>query len=262
MLLKDKIALITGGSVDKGRAGALLFAREGAKVIIADAKDREGEKTTKEIREQGGEATFIHIDLTSVNEIEQMVKRTAGMYGRLDIFWHSAGAFFPGHIEVLNEEDYDKEMAVGLKAAVFGTKFVVPVMREAGRGCILYTCSTFGLRPSPYTPGYSLTHGIERAGLVMLMRCVTEPLAKYNIRVNCICCGPVETEQWKQRQAIQAKASGISTEEYSAAKKRRLPMNRTITEEEMANAAAFLASDKASAVTGVAFPVDGGFSAI
>lgn len=262
MLLKGKVALITGAATGIGRTGARLFAQEGAKVIIADINDKEGEKTVNEIRRQGNEAAFIHADLSSVSEIERMVKTAAETYDHLNIFWHNAGVFFPGHIEVIKEENYDREIVIGLKAGIFGTKFVIPVMRQAGGGCILYTSSMVGLRPTPYMPGYSLTHSIEKAGLVMLMRCVTEPLARYNIRVNCICPGPVETELWKTGQALQAKASGIDPEEYYKAGKERLPIKRTITEEEIANAAAFLVSDKATGVTGVAFPVDGGFTAI
>ena len=244
MLLKGKIALITGAATGIGRTGARLFAQEGAKVIVADLNDTEGEKTVNEIKGEGNEAAFIHVDLSSVSEIEQMVKTAAKTYGHLNIFWHNAGVYFKGHIEVIKEEKYDKEMAIGLRAGVFGTKFVIPVMRQAGGGCILYTSSMVGLRPTPYMPGYSLTHGIEKAGLVMLMRCVTESLAKYNIRVNCICPGPVETEQYYK--------AGVE----------RLPIKRTITEEEIANAAVFLVSDKASGITGVAFPVDGGFTAV
>lgn len=262
MLLQNKTALISGAAVDKGRAGARVFAREGAKVIIADSREKEGNKTVREIRELGYEAAFIHTDLTSVHEIKRMVETAANIHGRLDIFWHSAGVFFPGHIERVEEEHYDREMAIGLKAAVFSTKFVIPIMKRAGGGNILYTSSAFALRPSPYLAGYSITHGIERAGIIMLMRYITEPLSKHNIRVNCICPGPVETEQWKQNQSKQAKISGISLDDYYAASKSRLPINRTITEEEMGSVAAFVVSDKASAITGVAFPVDGGFSAI
>ncbi len=262
MLLKDKVALITGAAIGIGRTGACLFAQEGAKVIIADLNDKEGEKTVNEIKSGGKEANYIHVDLSSVSGIERMVKTAAEIYGRLDIFWHNAGVYYEGHIEVIKEENYDKEMSIGLRGAVFGTKFVIPVMRKTNGGCILYTSSMVGLRPTPYALGYSLTHIIEKSGIVMLMRAVTEPLAEYNIRVNCICPGPVATEKWKTGQILQAKTSGVSPEEYENASVERIPLKRTITEEEIANAATFLVSDKASGVTGVAFPVDGGFSAL
>ncbi len=262
MLLKDKIALITGATTGIGQTGARIFAQEGAKVIIVGRNDEEGEKTAKDIRALGNEAAFIHADLSSVSETERMIKTAAETYGCLDIFWHNAGLFIPGHIEAIEEENYDREMAVGLKAGVFGTKFVIPIMRQAGGGCILYTSSMVGLKPSLYSPGYSLVHGIGKAGLVMLMRCVTEPLARYNIRVNCICPGPVETEKFIKNKVIQAEASGVDLEALLRASRERLPIKRAITEEEIANAAAFLVSDKASGITGVAFPVDGGFTAV
>ncbi|MDP2930910.1 MAG: SDR family oxidoreductase [Chloroflexota bacterium] len=262
MLLEDKVALITGAATGIGRAGARRFAREGAKVIIADINDSEGEKTVAGIRQQGGEAAYIHTDLARVGEIERMVKAAAGTYGRLDIFWHNASVIFSGHIEALEEDHYDKEMTIGLKAGVFGAKFVIPVLREAGGGCILYTSSMVGLRPTPYMPGYSLTHGIEKAGIIMLMRCLVEPLARYNIRVNCVCPGPVETEKWERDQILQAKSSGVDPEIYLKAGRERLPIKRTITEEEIASAATFLVSDQASGITGVALPVDGGFTAL
>src|SRR3990170_1874296 len=159
MLLKGKVALITGAATGIGRAGARRFAREGAKVIIADINDSEGEKTVAAIKQPGGEAAYIHTDLARVSEIERMIKAAAGTYGRLDIFWHNASVIFSGHIEAIEEDHYDKEMTIGLKAGVFGTKFVIPVMKAAGGGCILYTSSMVGLRPTPYMPGYSLTHG-------------------------------------------------------------------------------------------------------
>ena len=262
MLLRDKIALIAGATTGIGQTSARVFAKEGARVIIVGRNEKAGEKTVNEIKGQGNEAVFIRADLSLVSEIEHMIRTAAEKYGRIDIFWHNAGAYFAGQIELVEEEHYDMEMTVGLKAAVFGTKLVIPVMRRAGGGSILYTSSMLGLRPSPYTPGNSITHGPGKAGMVMLTRCLTEPLARYNIRVNCICPGPVETKEWKEGIIDKAKASGIDPEAYYKLSLERLPIGRNITEEEVANAAAFLVSDKASGITGIAFPVDGGFSAI
>ena len=262
MLLNHKVALITGAATGIGKAGARLFSNEGAKVVIADINDIEGQETVNEINKMGGEATYIQADLTSVSEIKKMVNNAADIYGQLDIFWHNAGVYFRGHIEALTENHYDTEMAIGLKGAIFGTQCIIPVMEKNGGGNILFTSSMVGLKPTSYMPGYSLTHGLEKAGTVMLVRCLTEPLARYGIRVNCICPGPVATDQWKRGQKLQAEASGIDPEEYYKSSVARIPLKRTITEEEIASAALFLVSDKASAVTGVAFPVDGGFSAI
>jgi NAD(P)-dependent dehydrogenase (short-subunit alcohol dehydrogenase family) len=262
MLLEGKIALIIGAATGFGRASARHFAREGARVIVADINDAEGTKTVEGIKSEGREARYLHCDASRVKEIEQTIKDAAAAYGRIDIFWHNAGIFFPGHIEAIEEEHYDKEMAVGFKAAIFGTKYLIPVMRGQGGGSILYTSSMVGLRPNPYSPRYSLTHGIEKAALIMLMRCVVEPLAAYNIRVNCICPGPVSTPLWERAMIESAQLVGIAPEAARKAAGDRLPIKRLITEEEIAEAAAFLVSDKARGVTGVAFPVDGGFSAV
>ena len=261
-MLKGKVALLVGASTGLGRTCALRLVSEGAKMIIADINKEAGEETARRIQAMGGQATFIRVDVTSIRQIEYMVNTAAGLYGTIDIFWHNAGVIFPGHIETVIEKDYELEMAVGLKAAVFGTKFIIPVMKKAGGGTILYTSSMVGLRPTPYKEGYSLTHGIEKAGIVMLMRCVTEPLSRYRIRVNCICPDPVATEQWKAGQVLQAKACGIPPDEYIRVGIERLPIKRLITEDEVAEAVLFLISDRSPGITGIALPIDGGFTSV
>lgn len=262
MLLPGKVAIITGSAAGIGQAGARLFAREGAKVVIADINDKDGEETAKGICEQGNEAIFVHADVTSVSDLENMVKATVSAYGRLDILWHNAGGIVPGHIDFIEEPAYEKEMAVELKAAIFGTKFAIREMRKVGGGCILFTSSMLGLRPNPYWPSFLLAYGVAKASQVMLVRCLVEPLAKDNIRINCICPGPVLTLGADMRHAIAAKREGISAEEERKRRIGRIPLGRDITMDEVANAALFLVSDKASAVTGVALAVDGGFAAL
>lgn len=261
-LLKGKVAVITGAATGIGKIGAHLFGNEGAKVVIADINHAEGEKTVKEIGEHGIEAVYIRCDLGSVSEIENMVKRAAEIFGRLDIFWYNAGREFTGHIDLIKEEEYDKEMATDLKGAVFGTKLVLPEMRKIGGGCVLFTSSMVGLRPTPYVPSYPLTHMLTKAGLVMLVRSLTEPLAKDNIRINCICPGPTQTPHHIEAQRFQAHIDGVSEEELVKRSRERIPLRREMTMEEIANAALFLCSDMASAITGVALPVDGGFAAV
>ncbi len=262
MLLPGKVAIITGAATGIGQNGAHVFAREGAKVVIADINDKNGEETAKGIREQGNEATFVHTDVTSVSDIEGMVKTTVGIYGQLDIFWHNAGGILPGHIDLVEEADYDREMAIELKGAIFGTKFAIREMRKIGGGCILFTSSMLGLRPNPYWPSFSLTYGIAKASQVMLVRCLTEPLARDNIRINCICPGPVQTPGAEARHVKVAEIEGISREEELKRRIGRIPLGRAVTMDEVADAALFLVSDKASAITGVALAVDGGFAAL
>lgn len=262
MLLAGKVAIITGAATGIGQTGARLFAQEGAKVVIADINDKDGEGTAKGIREQGNEATFVHADVVLVSDLENMVKTTIEAYGRLDVLWHNAGIFIEGHIDRIEEENFDKQMAISLKGGVFGTKFAIREMRKVGGGCVLFTSSMVGLKPNPYAPAYSLTHGLVKASLVMLARCLVEPLAKDNIRVNCICPGPVRSPQWDAGLVKEAEIEGISPEDVLKRRIERIPLGRAITMEEVANVALFLASDKALSITGVALAADGGFAAI
>jgi NAD(P)-dependent dehydrogenase (short-subunit alcohol dehydrogenase family) len=153
-------------------------------------------------------------------------------------------------------------MAVELKGAVFGTKYAIREMRKVGGGCILFTSSMVGLRPNPYWPSYSLTYGVAKAGQVMLVRCLTEPLARDNIRINCVCPGPVMTPQSQGRREEVAKKEGISLEEFSKRSIGRIPLGRAFTMDEIVDVALFLVSDRASAITGVALAADGGFAAL
>lgn len=262
MLLKGKVTIITGGSEGIGQVSARLFAQEGAKVVIADINDKHGEGTAKEIRDKGGEASFIHTDVCSVRNLEDMVKKAVETYGRLDIFWHNAGFLYEGHIDLVEEEGFDKEMNIYLKGAVFGTKFAIREMRKVGGGCILYTSSMVGLRPTPYTPSYALAHMLGKAAQVMLARALVEVLAKDKIRVNCICPGPVRTERWDAGLAKAAEKDGITPEEVLRRRISRIPLGRAITMEEVAKVALFLVSDWASPITGVSLACDGGFSAV
>jgi len=148
MKLEGKVAVITGAATGIGRATARLFAKEGAKVVIADIKDKESKETVEMIKEVGGEAIFCRTNVAVVSELEKMIKITVDTYDRLDIFYHNAGMAGPGYLENTTEEAYDLSMAVNLKAGYFGAKYAVPEMRKANGGCILFTSSGSGTRPS------------------------------------------------------------------------------------------------------------------
>jgi NAD(P)-dependent dehydrogenase (short-subunit alcohol dehydrogenase family) len=261
MLLKDKVALIIGGTSGMGKAGARAFLGEGANVTIVGRDASKGRNALSEINNESSKGTFIRADSSRVSDIERVVKTVADTHGHIDIFWHHAGTLFPGHIENVTEEHFDYEIAVGVKAALFGTKLVLPFMKNTG-GNILFTGSMVGLRPSPYSEGYSISYGVNKAAMIMLTRSLVEPLARYNIRVNCLCPGPVSTEKWEQNKILQAKTAGVDVATYREAHLQRVPFKRAITEAEAIEAALFLVSDKASGITGVALPVDGGFSAL
>jgi NAD(P)-dependent dehydrogenase (short-subunit alcohol dehydrogenase family) len=258
LLLQGKVAVITGSTSGIGRAGAIAFAREGASVIVSGRNKQRGGEVVKLIEKQGGKAQFVAADMMALGDIERLVKETVAAFGRLDIFWHNAGIMGPDDIDSLSQERYDEMMAVHLKAAVFGVKAALPHLRKNGGGAVLFTSSVAGLKQA----SYSLTYSLAKSGLVMLTRKLAVDLAKDNIRVNCLCPGRVQTGTRPEISQERAKELGITPEEWEKRDKKRIPLGRFITENEVAEAALFLVSAKASGITGVALPVDGGFLAV
>jgi NAD(P)-dependent dehydrogenase (short-subunit alcohol dehydrogenase family) len=191
-------------------------------------------------------------------DIERLVKAAVDAYGRLDIFWHNAGIMGPDDIDSLSQARYDEMMTTHLKAGVFGVQAALPLLRKAGDGAVLFTGSVAGLKQA----SYSLTYSLAKSGLVMLTRKLAVDLAKDNIRVNCLCPGRVQTGMRPEISQRRAKELGITPEEWEKRDRKRIPLGRFITEQEVADAALFLVSDKASSITGVALPIDGGFLAV
>ena len=252
MKLDGKVALITGAATGIGRAAAILFAREGAKVAIADINEKDALETVRTIEKDGGAASFVHADLVKVADIGNMVQATVARYGRLDIFYHNAGIAGPGRIEFTTEEAYDQTLDIHLKAGFFGAKFAAPEIKKGGGGSILFTASGLGLRPSRESPVYS----ISKAGLLMLTRALAVALAKDGIRVNAVCPGPIATTPlW---QGVLARNPEIIPDAYTRMNMEVRPIKRLGTPEDMARAALFLASPENSYITGVGLPVDGG----
>lgn len=257
MLLAGKVALITGAATGIGQATARLFSKEGAKVVIADIKDQEARDTVRMIQEAGGEATFTHTDVAVVGELEKMTKTAVATYGRLDIFYHNAGIAGPGNLDLTTEEAYDSSMAINLKAGFFGAKYAASEIKKAGGGCILFTSSSSGIHPSPAgSPSYS----VAKAGLIMLTRALALSLARDNIRVNCICPGPITTTPlWPD---FVSRNPGIDPDQLTKAiVEQTVPLKRAGTAEEIAEAALFLVSPQNPYITGIALPVDGGSAA-
>jgi len=237
-----------------GRASALLFAREGAKVSVVDINDTLGEEVVRQIRAEGGQAIYLHADVSKVAETERMVRETVQAFGRLDVFWHNAGNAGPGSIERTSEEEFDFTMALHVKGGFFGAKFALPELKKAGGGAILFTSSLAGLKASRSSPVYSLA----KSSLVMLTKCLALHYSKDNIRVNCICPGAVETPLWP---SFVGRDSDLhDPAEVTKMYKQKTPMGRFAEPEEIAQMALFLASDAASYVTGAVIPVDGGLA--
>ncbi len=252
MKLQGKVALITGAATGIGRATAILFAKEGAQVVVADINEKDADETVQTIKKDGGEALFTYANLVNIIDVEKMVRTTVATYGKLHIFYHNAGVAGPGRIELTTEEAYDQIMDIHLKAGFFGAKFAAPEIKKAGGGSILFTASGLGLRPSSQSPAYS----VSKAGLIMLTRALAVALAKDDIRVNAICPGPISsTPLW---QGVLARNPEIVPEEYTQMNIQNRPIKRLGTPEEMAQTALFLVSPEASYITGVALPVDGG----
>jgi NAD(P)-dependent dehydrogenase (short-subunit alcohol dehydrogenase family) len=254
MLLDGKVAVIAGAATGIGRATALLFAAQGAAIVVADVSADAAAETVRTITETGGAAVFVPTDVGQVSDIEKLVKTAVSTCGRLDIYFHNAGIAGPGLLDITTEEAYDRCMAINLKAALFGAKFAVPPMRETGGVNLLFTASTSGVHPSP---NGSPTYSISKAGLVMLTRCLALQLSQDHIRVNCLCPGPVTcTPLWDD---FVSRNPGVDpVEQTDSILRKTVPLQRSGTPEEMAAAALFLVSPESAYITGVALPVDGG----
>jgi NAD(P)-dependent dehydrogenase (short-subunit alcohol dehydrogenase family) len=254
MKLKDKVAIITAGGSGSGRAGAILFSREGAKVAVADIDAKGGNETVKLVKEAGGEATFVQTDCGKVADMRRLVDTTLKTYGRLNILWNHAGIPGPGTLETTEEEAFDRAMSINVKGGFFATKFAVPHMKQSGGGAIVFTSSTAGMRGSPRSPSYSLAKG----GLVTLTMSLAVYLAPQNIRVNCICPGSIDSPMIRVFIDRSGTLKGEALENAVRANAQNAPMNRMARPEEIANLALFLVSDDSSFITGDSIIIDGG----
>ena len=244
--LDGKVALITGAASGIGRASALLFVEEGAKVAVADYVPAQGQETVKMIKEAGAEAIFIEADVSKAADVERMVKTTVDTYGRIDILFNNAGimgAFAP--TAKTTEEKWDLIVGINLKGVFLGSKYAIPVMLDQGGGVIVNTASTAGIEALPNLPAYSASKG----GVILLTKAMAMEYGKKNIRVNCICPGGIRTPI--------AAASGIVGEQSPLPGQ---PLRRIGEPEDVAQAALYLASDGSSYITGAALVVDGGWT--
>jgi NAD(P)-dependent dehydrogenase (short-subunit alcohol dehydrogenase family) len=253
--LEGRVALITGAASGIGAAGAALFAQEGARVILADIDDKAGRKTEKIIKNAGGKVKYVHTDVTSVDSLENMVRTTVKIYGKLNIFWHNAGDVGPGRIDRVNETDFDRTLSIHIKGGFFGCKYAIPEILTSGGGSILFTSSGAAFIPLAGAPTYS----IVKAGLVMLAKCLAVQLGPQNIRVNCLCPGPTDT--LFRKRVFARDPDLVDPDELDRANIEATPLGRVGQPEEIAEVALFLASDDASFVTGAVVSVDGGLVA-
>jgi len=249
MKLKDRVAVITGAGAGIGRATALLFAEEGAKVVVDDIVVDVGEETAKLIREKGGEAVFVEADVSKTQDVERMIQTAIDTYGRLDILHNNAGIEGERRsIRKYHEEEWDRVMGINLKGVFLGSKYAIPHMLNQGGGVIVNTASVAGLVGMTHVPAYCASKG----GVVLLTKSMALEYAKKNIRVNCICPGGVLTPLFER-------SVGTATELADKIRK-QWPIGRWAKPEEIAQAALFLASDQSSYMTGAALVIDGGWT--
>ncbi len=246
MRLQGKTAVITGGGGGIGRAAALLFAKEGAKLAIADVKEDFGEETVRLIREQGGQAIFIKTDVTDSKQVKKVIDAAISEFGALHILFNNAGI---GNPEVkstdLPEKEWDRIVDINLKGVFLGIKHGVPELIKAGGGVIINTSSLLGLKGQKYLSAYNASKG----GVILLTQNAALEYGRHNIRVNAVAPGVIDTsiiDNWKNNGR---KWPIISTANA---------LGRIGKPEEVARAVLFLASDEASFITGATLSVDGG----
>jgi NAD(P)-dependent dehydrogenase (short-subunit alcohol dehydrogenase family) len=246
--LEGKITIVTGAASGIGKACAELFAREGAKVVIADIQDDAGELVAREI---GGH--YMHVDLTDPSQVEGMIQAAVEKLGRVDILMNNAGIEgAPGITGDSSIENWKRVMSVNIDAVYYGMKYVLPVMVEQKGGVILNTSSTVGINAIPGLPAYSAS----KAAVVQLSKAAAIEYAYHRIRVNVICPAVVDTPLVRHLIAQTPDPEGalVGFELMN-------PMPGMITLDAVAKAALFLVSDDSSHITAVALPVDGGYTA-
>ena len=249
MRLEGKVALISGGARGQGAVEAKLFAREGAKVVFGDILDESGKQVEAEIHEAGGEAAYVHLDVTREDDWRTAVNTAIDRYGKLDILVNNAGILIRKGIEDTTEEDWGRIMGVNAKGAFLGTKHSIPAMRQAGGGSIVNISSTAGLVASPSgSASYTASKGAVR----LLTKSTAVQYAKEGIRCNSIHPGPIDTDMIQETLTDPAKLEE---------RMQRLPMGRVGTADEIAYGVLYLASEEASFVTGSELVIDGGTTA-
>ncbi len=250
MKLKDKVALVTGAGSGIGRASAMLFAREGARVAVVDLREDTAKATAEQIEKAGGQALAIRADVSKAADNQAAVSQTIARWGRLDIFYANAAVpQFPAAVGDVEESAFDQIMAVNVKGVFLGAKYAMPVMKQQKSGVFLVTASTSAIRPRPGVQCYSASKG----AVTVMAKSLALEGAPFGVRVVAI--APVATETPMLPTFMGKKEVDA---EGMARYKDTIPLGRLNAPEDIARAALFLASDDAAMITGSCIEVDGG----
>ncbi|MGI8690791.1 MAG: SDR family NAD(P)-dependent oxidoreductase [Thermomicrobiales bacterium] len=251
MRLEGKTAIITGAGSGIGQATAMLFAREGAHLVLADINQATVTGVADTIQREGGQAIAVAVDVTKASDIQRMVQTAMDHFRRIDVLFNNAGIIYRGSVLDLTEEEWDNEININLKGVFLGCKFAIPRMLEGGGGSIINTASGSALIATKNSAAYCASKG----GVLALTRSVALDYAP-TIRVNAICPGVVDTPAMHR---ILAAAGDVDT--LKAERGRSHPLGRLATPEEIAYGVLYLAADESSFTTGSPLIMDGGYTA-
>ena len=251
MRFRGKVVLITGAGVGIGRAAAVRFGKEGAKVAINSLTPTNGQETLRLLQEARGQGIYIQGDVSLAADARRMVEETVKAFGRIDILVNNAGIVLPGRVDNISEEDWDRTIAVNLKGVYLVSKYTIPEMRKIGGGVIVLNASVVAIKGVKDRGAYTASKG----GVLALTKAMAADYLSENIRVNCVCPGTTYTPSLERR--IQAFADPEKARVDFIA---RQPMGRLGKDEEIAAAILFAASDEAAFMTGANIAIDGGMT--
>jgi NAD(P)-dependent dehydrogenase (short-subunit alcohol dehydrogenase family) len=253
MRLEEKVAIITGGGSGIGRATCHLFAREGARLLVADINGQNAELVAQEVKKQGGVAEGIAVDVSQEEQAERMVARAVELWQRVDILVNNAVSFVRKEVQDATQADWHTVLGVNVLGISFCSKYAVRVMQKQNKGAIVNIGSINAIVALPDATTYNATKG----AIVNMTKSMALGLAPYNIRVNCVCPGITRTPALEE---IIAKY-GLTYEAAEKGHAGHLIIKRFAKPEEIAAGILFVASDEASYVTGATVMVDGGYTA-